>query len=202
MITIDTNSIVQDASNQTEDNDDKDEDVEYTSEEVSQRNGDEDNDQESLKSENEDNNDDGILDKADSNRKLKLKRNKAATSEKKIYNDTNPDFMGLQLLLNGIERVEHSGNTTTIVEEDENVKEETDDSDKDTDKPAPNGLEILCALADQRFKEEKKINESDDLSSDDDLVAKRVPPKGSKACKFSVQIFFPFRFRLCTERKN
>ena len=186
VIKIDTNSIVQDASNQTEDSDDKDEDEEYTSEEVNEKNGnDVDEEHESSKSENEEEVE-VSADKVDSIRKLKVKRNKTATSEKIIYNDANPDFMGLQLLLNGIERVEHSVNATTNAEEEDPIKEEADDSDKDTDVPAPNGLEILCALADQRFKEEKKNSESDDLSVDeDDLDDKKVPfHKGSKICKF------------------
>ncbi|XP_065209197.1 mucin-5AC isoform X2 [Planococcus citri] len=71
-----------------------------------------------------------------------------------------PDFSGLQLLLNGIEQVEHVRDTST----DASVSVDTAaaassvaGSDEDTVKAQPaNGLEILCALADQRFYEENE----------------------------------------------
>ncbi|KAL6957790.1 hypothetical protein U1Q18_048661 [Sarracenia purpurea var. burkii] len=72
-----------------------------------------------------------------------------------------PDFSGLQLLLNGIEQVEHVrevgsetsavvGAVTSVVGNDEDAAFET----KPISTQPANGLEILCALADQRFYEE------------------------------------------------
>lgn len=90
-----------------------------------------------------------------------------------------PDFSGLQLLLNGIERVEHgrpddaiyrprdvnlsANNATAKTTETKNVHTTTAeecDSRADKHKLTPNSLEILCALADQRLLEE---NEGDGI---------------------------------------
>lgn len=167
---MDTNSSVQDASNQTdsmisfgeedddgEDNDD-DEDVLRINEEC----------EEPDKDRKEDD--------------IQLEDKPAALPETKVYFE-NPDFSGLQLLLNGIERVEHSRISPKICEEVAKKETEAADvaqmlpqpnketEDGDTEKPVPNSLEILCALADQRFKEEKEVAESDEesLSSDSEL---------------------------------
>jgi hypothetical protein len=186
VIKIDTNSIVQDASNQTDYNDDKDEEEEEeecTSEDVNDR----DDEGESSKSEYEDDNIDGIFDKTNPSRNLKWKRKKTATSEKKVYNDANPDFAGLQILLNGIEKVERGENVTTNAEDHKIVKAGTSsDNDKDAEKPevcALDGLEMLMCAAFQ--EQEKNSDESTSLSLVDDVLRdKGVLHKGSKICKF------------------
>lgn len=187
MITVDTNSSVQDASNQTEsmlssqeDDDDHDDDNE---------NEDEEDDEYDLRvTENYENEESDPL-KKDKESKTKCK---SVGNERKVYSDQNPDFSGLQLLLNGIERAEHCSNNDSLPEienaacirdEKLKIKQESEDSDKEMDNPAPNGLEILCALADQRFQEEND-GESDDSSSSDSFVKKRVLYKSSKSSKY------------------
>ena len=172
MIKIDTNSIVQDASNQTEDNDDKDEDEEYANEGTNDENVLERTDGSPRSEDTARLVESSAADKADSSRKSKTKVDKAATSNEIVPKDTNPDFIGLQLLLSGIEHVEHGANNVTtnapVLAAAKTVQENTaDGSDRTANVPAT-GLDLLCALVDQRIQEEKKLSESSDLSSIDD----------------------------------
>lgn len=173
------NSSVQDASNQT------DSMMPFGEEEDDGEDNDDDDDEDVLRinEECEDSSKDGKEDD------IQLEDKPAALPETKVYSVENPDFSGLQLLLNGIERVEHSRISPTM--SDEVARKETEAADvaqtlpqpnketedDDTEKPVPNSLEILCALADQRFKEEKQVAESDEESSFSDSELKEQSHK-------------------------
>lgn len=105
----------------------------------------------------------------------------------KTYCDLSPDFSGLQVLLNGIEQVEHDRSVKIDKEDGTHLTVAADDeeSDKEIDKPTPNGLQILCALADQRFLEEnehvKDINMSSTKENGKTKVISRI--LNSSICK-------------------
>lgn len=193
VIKVDTNSSVQDASNQT------DSMISF---------GDEEEDGEDDDDDDEDGNALRIIEeyeeppsKDKKEEEVQPEDGGAAEPEvAKVYSDETPDFSGLQLLLNGIERVENCRLTPEAEEdatkgETEGVdaaqpvvaepvvpqpkQQETEDS-SDTEKLAPNSLQILCALADQRFKEEKEVAESDEESFSESELKEQSRKEGKR----------------------
>ncbi len=87
----------------------------------------------------------------------------ATMTEKKGSRDETPDFSGLQLLLNGIEKMEQGSNITDDGNEVNDIPDALSTKNSATapqsevsvgDTKTPNSLQILCALADQQFLEE------------------------------------------------
>lgn len=193
VIKVDANSSVQDASNQT------DSMISFQEEEDNDVDDDDDDEDENVLhiTEDEEDEEDEVAVSTIKDEKPEIK----ICENEKTKNEDNPDFSGLHLLLSGIERTEYrrgSKDTTNINEKeiDSNeiksiVKVKTNDSDKKIENPPPNGLEILCALADQRFLEENEV-ESEESSSSDSFVRRR-PHKISRNCKYNFcTIIFDF----------
>lgn len=182
MIKVDTNSSVQDASNQT------DSMISFGEEDDDGEDNDDDEDSDVLRIHEESEE----PSKMKSDDEVLLEEKPAAEPQTKVYSVENPDFSGLQLLLNGIERAEHSRISPEVGDEVSKkdtgsanmlqtvpqLKKETEDSD--TEKPVPNSLEILCALADQRFKEEKVAVSDEESSSSDSELKEQSRKEGKK----------------------